>query len=101
MSGFRRGALVLFAFSLTVATIVPHVVLACDVCRYSPDHWGFCRSLPPGNFGWNFCREFIIDTFTGKTDCVLADDSCGLRTVGDSGGECWWTNLSGQCILAF
>lgn len=107
MSNFRRRPLVLFVFSLTLATIVPHVILACDTYKYSPDgKFCFCYTLAPTQSGYQGCSVVVYDPLNGNTSCSVgpictpSDPYDPFAPYADGGG-CWWTDLSGGCILAF
>lgn len=77
----------------------------CEVCKYSPSGWGFCRQ--EARSGSNSCQEVIVDPFNGTTNCllsgqcyvenppVMADDDPGepiWQAVVDPRGEstCGW-----------
>jgi hypothetical protein len=98
----KRITPIVFALSLVFAS----TAIPCEICKYSPHNWGFCRPATLGSGdGWQTCTEVVVDTFNGTTDCNLQGADC-LGTLGGvdgNGGDggCWWTDLNGGCILAY
>jgi hypothetical protein len=110
MSKFRRRPLLLLISLLTVSVIAPQMILACDTYKYSPDgKFCFCYTLYPTEFGYDSCKVVVYDTFNGNTSCEIGgfcDPSHPYNPFDDGGGggesgDCWWTDLYGDCILAF
>jgi hypothetical protein len=95
----KRISLLVFALSLLFAgTAVP-----CEMCKYSPNGWGFCRPADLGSGdGSETCTQVVVDTFNGTTDCVEKGE-CHGALEGVGGGvnpdDCWWTDLYGNCIV--
>jgi len=93
----RALVLCVVLISLIAAAPAP----ACYFCKSSPDGMsGFCD--PSANRGWNDCSEYIKDPFNG-TSCKLEGNTCPYGVIGGGGsdpGDCWWTDLDGNCILA-
>ena len=96
------------AVALIVLSLIPTPADACLNCKYSPHGWGFCR----GDFSWGAtdCKEVVVDSFNGTTDCDFPlgyDCRQGGTRIGDGGGDgdgggggaCWWTGIYGNCII--
>lgn len=79
----RRIALVA-VIGLVVALTTSSPAVACWICKYSPNGWGFCRT---GYLrGHGDCEEYVKDPFHGTTDCFIVDwGTCGQ---GYGGGNC-------------
>jgi len=102
-----RGVLVLTLVSVFIVTL-PQLGFACTNCRYSPNHWGFCRDNFMGGYNEESCTGKVIDSFSGQTDCDFSDATfgeCNWSTSGGPGGggeyDCEWTDLYGNCIVQY
>jgi hypothetical protein len=103
MRNVRLRSRLLGTFVAAILIIGASSAFGCAICKYSPDgQFGFCRW---GNDrGWNDCTSQVRNTFTGATDCTLDDSSCGTYAGGGGGanpGDCWWTDVYGDCINAY
>jgi hypothetical protein len=112
-----RWAKLLALFAL--AALVSQPVLACTICKYSPNGFGFCRETSYYGYDMWDCSANVVDPVSGRTDCDFgqaAFGECDWRGQdwpyppggaptggggGGGGGDCWWTDLSGGCILYF
>lgn len=72
---------------LVIVMSTPMQVVGCELCRYSPSGFGFCRFDPYD--GFVTCEEYVSDSFTGRTDCHEGN-YCPAPGPGSSGGCYWW-----------
>jgi len=94
----RSRVVVILMLFLALALVAPRVADACQNCRYSPNHWGFCYDLYPTDIGYDSCSTVVVDSFNGTTDCQLSGAGCG--SGGYSNPFCEWTDpFTGQCIM--
>lgn len=78
------------------ALAVPSVVDACPYCKSSPSGWGFCRY---GAYsGFRTCKEIVVDSWSGRTDCELTG-YCSWRGDNDDGDSCGYTDIYGNCLI--
>jgi hypothetical protein len=101
-----RRVLVVALASLFIVTL-PQLGLACTNCRYSPNHFGFCRDNFMGGYNEENCTVKVVDQFSGTTDCDFSGTfgECNWNTSGGPGGgggdDCWWTDMNGNCIIEY
>ena len=93
---------------LLISMMVAIPVIACYVCKKSPDgYFGFCD--PTQTRGWNDCTTYVYDSFNGRVTCSMESNNCpyGLGDYPPGGpidrggsGDCYW-EIDGECQLYY
>lgn len=93
MSKLRR----VFALAILVLIVATAPAIACPMCKYSPNGWGFCRYGAVA--GWIICTETPPDGFSGRTGCYSSGAECHWFADGGDPGDCGYTDINGNCLI--